>query len=180
MKKVIHHIKSNKSQYLLATIFIVLGILIGMMSSLSIEAIRYTKYIEPKMFSVEPREAYDEMTKNPNGYLFIDVRTPAEYDNMHAVSSINIPIGQLFDQWHTLPRSGKQIYLICTTGRLAGVAYGYLQLHGFRNITHIKGGIRNWIDQGLPTVSIPVFVNPKSSLEAQPTSPCLIDSTVKQ
>jgi rhodanese-related sulfurtransferase len=86
--------------------------------------------------------------------LFIDVRSPKEYNELHAEGSINIPIADLYDKWkNELPREGKDIYLICTSGRLASVAYGYLQIHGFTNLKHIEGGVSNWVSEKQPTVS---------------------------
>jgi rhodanese-related sulfurtransferase len=170
MKNITHHFKLYKYLYIVA----IVGILGGIFLTLSVDAIRYTQYVEPHMVEMEPTVAYQEMLANPKGYLFLDVRTPAEYESAHASSSVNVPIAQLFDLWKTLPRTDdKKIYLICTSGRLAGVAYGYLQLHGFRNIVHIQGGIQNWISEGMPIISKPLFTDPKQTWEGTETSPCL-------
>lgn len=170
MKNITHHFRLYKYTYVIA----IGGILAGIFLALSVDAIRYTKYVEPRMVEMEPTAAYQEMLAHPKQYLFLDVRTPAEYESAHASTSVNVPISQLFDLWKTLPRSDdKKIYLICTSGRLAGVAYGYLQLHGFRNIVHIQGGIQNWISEGMPIVSHPLFVDPKQTWDATGTPPCL-------
>jgi rhodanese-related sulfurtransferase len=172
MKKIIHHFSVYKLIYIIATISVLLGITLAV----SIDSIRYTKYFPPKTVEMSPREAYNEMLSNPGGYLFFDVRSKSEYDNLHASSSISFPIANLYDQWPTLPRSGKKIYLICTTGRLAGIAYGYLQLHGFRNIVLIQGGIQNWVGQGLPSVAKPMFIDKDGTLDnpdVVSVSPCL-------
>lgn len=153
--EVIVHIKKNKVMYSIGVLCLVIGALL----TLSIENIRYTKYVPPKTVEMDPREAYEEILKDPENSIFFDVRTAGEYNNLHASTSVSMPIANLYDNWRTLPRSGKTIYLICTTGRLAGVAYGYLQLHGFTNIVHVTGGINQWIDEGLPTVAKQLFLD---------------------
>ena len=149
----------NVKLYATHILICVVFLFVGAFTVLTFESMRYTKYVEPKILEIEPKKAYEIMSsQKPNEYLFFDVRSPEEYSNLHAVLAENVPIAKLFDMWRTLPRdSDKKIYLICTGGRLAGVAYGFLQLHGFRNIVHIRGGLQNWVDQGVPTVMKPVF-----------------------
>lgn len=154
MKKIMQHIKLYRIYYGFIPLFFVLGIL----ATLSIDAIRYTKYVQPETVEMDPRVAYQEMQDDKDGYLFLDVRSIGEYNNLHSILSTSFPIANFYDQWRTLDRSSnKKIYLICSSGRLAGVAYGYLQLHGFRNLVLIKGGVQNWTNLGLPVVAKPIF-----------------------
>jgi rhodanese-related sulfurtransferase len=51
----------------------------------------------------------------------------------------------------------KRIFLICTSGRLAGVAYRYLEHFGYRNIVHIDGGVQGWVSEGQPVVAKNIF-----------------------
>ncbi len=142
---------------------------LGVLITLAFETIRYTKYVPPHTIEIDPEDAYSVMSKqSPNEYLFFDVRTEGEYAKIHADLSQSMPIANFYDTWKTLPRSKSQkIYLICSTGRLAGVAYGFLQLHGYTNIVHIRGGIQNWVDEGLPSVSKPVFYDKANSLDKE-------------
>ena len=154
MKKVTQHMKLYRGYYGLAVVFLTIGIL----TTLSVDIIRYTKYVQPKTVEMDPQAVYQEMQDDKDGYLFLDVRSIGEYKNLHAVLSTSFPIANFYDQWRTLDRSSnKKIYLICSSGRLAGVAYGYLQLHGFRNLVLVTGGIQNWTNLGLPVVATPVF-----------------------
>jgi rhodanese-related sulfurtransferase len=142
-------------------------VVLGGLITLSFETLRYTKYVTPSTREMDPAVAYSIMSKqSPDEYLFFDVRTEGEYNKIHAELSKSVPIANLYSEWKTLPRDkDKKIYLICTTGRLAGVAYGFLQLHGFTNIVHVRGGIQNWVDADLPTVSRPVFYDALNSLD---------------
>jgi rhodanese-related sulfurtransferase len=149
----------NKNYSILHPIvlFFTLGVavLIGWIVALLVEPIRYTQYLPPWQYEISPTKARAEMTQSSSdNTLFIDVRSPKEYNELHAEGSINIPIADLYDKWkNELPREGKDIYLICTSGRLASVAYGYLQIHGFTNLKHIEGGVSNWVSEKQPTVS---------------------------
>ena len=155
-KKIIQHVKGNNRYYVFSLMFFFIGIFL----TLSIDSVRYTQYVEPKMVEMDPRIAYQEMLNDKDGYSFFDVRSIGEYENLHASSSTSVPIVQLYDKWHTLPRSkDHKIYLICTSGRLAAVAYGYLQLHGFTNIVHITGGVQNWTTLNVPVVAKPIFLD---------------------
>lgn len=157
MNKIKQHIVSYKVHYVIG-----IGLFIfGIFTTLSLDVLRYTKYVEPRMVEVDPRVAYQEMLNDKDGYLFFDVRSIGEYNNLHASSSTSVPIAQLYDKWQTLPRSkDTKIYLICTSGRLAAVAYGYLQLHGYRNLVHVTGGIQNWVNLDVPVVAKPIFLDP--------------------
>ncbi|MCE9541244.1 rhodanese-like domain-containing protein [Candidatus Kaiserbacteria bacterium] len=114
--------------------------------------LRHVTFISPTMHEMDPKVFYEDFKANPDKYILIDVRSENIYQSAHAEGAINVPIENFFDEHYTLPRSGKQIALICTTGRLAAIAYGYMQNWGFRNLVHIQGGMVNWAAEGLPIV----------------------------
>jgi len=119
--------------------------------------LKYVNLVPPVMNEMGPTEFHQRFNENPDEYVFIDVRSPNIYNSAHAKGSVNIPIESLYDEHYALPRSGKKIVLICTTGRLAAVAYGYLKYQGFNNLLHIQGGMVNWANQGLPLEGRTVF-----------------------
>ncbi|MHB1086765.1 MAG: rhodanese-like domain-containing protein [Minisyncoccota bacterium] len=112
--------------------------------------LRHIMLVTPTMREMDPKEFYTEFSANPDKYMLVDVRSPSIFTSAHAKGAINIPIENLYDERNTLPRTGKQIALICTTGRLAAVGYGYLESQGFTNLIHIEGGMVNWVTEGLP------------------------------
>ena len=124
--------------------------------------LRHIVLISPTMNEVDPKVFYTDYVAHPDEYMFIDVRSPSIYHAAHAKGSINIPIENLYDEHYTLPKTGKKIALICTTGRLAAVAYGYLQNWGFTNLIHIQGGLEHWTTEGLPVEGANVYT-PKVS-----------------
>lgn len=112
--------------------------------------LRHFDLVAPSMNEVDPKVIYTAMQADPNDYLFLDVRDTNVYEGAHAVGAINMPIAMLANGHYTLPRTGKKIVLICTTGMLATIAYGYLQDWGFQNLLHVTGGLENWTVEGLP------------------------------
>lgn len=159
----------ERRKYVHSTSIIVAALLafvIGISLSVYLRPIKYTEFIQPGIVDIDPTVAYENIRSNPDGVIFIDVRSEYEYSQAHASSSINLPIHYMYDDTHglqnekgiPLPRNTEQeIYLICTGGRLAGVAYSYLEHYGYRNIKRIKGGIKNWNMEGLPVVTKSLF-----------------------
>jgi rhodanese-related sulfurtransferase len=112
--------------------------------------LRHVALVPASMHEMDPKEFHEDFKANPDDYLLVDVRSPSIYTSAHAEGAINIPIENLYDDKDSLPRSGKKIALICTTGRLAAIGYGYLESQGFTNLIHIEGGMVNWVVEGLP------------------------------
>lgn len=114
--------------------------------------LKHFNLISPTMNEVDPVAFYKEFTANPDKYLFVDVRTPSEYAAAHPKGAVNIRIADLADPSvrAELPKSGRQIVLTCTDGKLAAVAYGYLQNWGYFNLLHLTGGLEQWALDGLP------------------------------
>lgn len=108
--------------------------------------------IEPKIKDIAPSSFYEKYKKNPNDYIFIDVRPAEVYRKSHAEGSINIPLHTFYTERKYLPKRGQTIVLICSGGSASGVAYGYLEHYGFLNLRRIEGGIENWEKSGLPVV----------------------------
>jgi rhodanese-related sulfurtransferase len=121
-------------------------------SAIYLTPLKHFNLISPTMNEVDPAAFYKEFTANPDKYLFVDVRSAREYAEAHPKGSINIRIADLADPVvrSRLPKSGKQIALTCTDGKLAAVAYGYLQNWGYQNLLHITGGLQLWTIEGLP------------------------------
>lgn len=113
--------------------------------------LKWINLVEPTINDVAPSDFYAEYVKNPDGYIFLDVRSESAYERLHAEGSISMPLHTLYNERVNLPKKGKKIILICSGGVASGVAYHYLQHHGFFNIYRIEGGIEEWVISDLPT-----------------------------
>lgn len=83
-----------------------------------------------------------------SGVLFVDVRTPDEYDIMHVNDSINVPYYNMTDFATRLaPLAGKQntqMVVYCRTGVRSKNAWLYLNSTGYTEIYNMLGGINAW------------------------------------
>ena len=114
--------------------------------------LKHLNVLDPKPHDIDPAEFWKDYSAHPDQYLFLDVRDASSYNTAHAKGAVNQPIGTLYDLRNVLPRSGKTIVLICSSGRLAGVAYGFLENQGFLNLLRIEGGTQQWAQEKLPLV----------------------------
>lgn len=148
-------------------LLIISGIVVGAILTLMSSSIRYTDLVYPIIDDIDPNVAYQNIL-NKKRVILIDVRSEGEYNLAHASSSINLPIHYLYDDTHGLANekgvavpknTDAEIYLLCTGGRLAGVAYSYLEHYGYTNIKRIKNGLKGWNDAGLPVITQDLFDN---------------------
>lgn len=97
----------------------------------------------------------------------IDVRTPAEFRELHAtIAGRNIPLDTLDPKKVMSSRSGtddQTLYLICRSGNRSGKACAQFIEAGFENIVNVAGGTLAWDGAGLPVVR----GKPAMSLERQ-------------
>ena len=86
--------------------------------------------------------------------LYIDVRTPQEFETIHISGARNIPLPDLhkyLDELKTLSHE-RPIMLVCRTQNRVKIAYEYLTNNGLTNCEILDGGIMTWVDQGKPVI----------------------------
>ena len=84
----------------------------------------------------------------------IDVRTPAEYREVHIEFARNVPLDRLNPQAIAAERSGRgnePLYAICRTGSRGNQACEKLAAAGL-NVVNVEGGTLAWDAAGLPVV----------------------------
>jgi rhodanese-related sulfurtransferase len=83
----------------------------------------------------------------------IDVRTPAEFGEVHVDFARNVPLDSLDPA--QFPHSGNgqpRLYVICRSGNRAAKACEKLMAAGHGSVINVEGGTQAWIDAGLPVV----------------------------
>ncbi|HWB19112.1 MAG TPA: rhodanese-like domain-containing protein [Phycisphaerales bacterium] len=86
---------------------------------------------------------------------FIDVRTPAEYREVHAQGTILIPLDQFDASSLLASRRGAgsdPVYVICRSGSRGAKACAQLEAAGCANAINVEGGTTAWDAAGLPVV----------------------------
>jgi rhodanese-related sulfurtransferase len=85
----------------------------------------------------------------------IDVRTPAEFQEIHAAAARNVPLDQLDPAAVIAARNGTaggSLYVICRSGGRAAQACERFVKAGYANVVNVEGGTLAWEAAGLPVV----------------------------
>jgi rhodanese-related sulfurtransferase len=85
----------------------------------------------------------------------IDVRTPVEFRQLHAVGATNIPIDVLGLENIRGARSGRSddpLYVICASGQRSRRSIQKLTKLGIDNVVNVDGGTSAWEQAGLPVI----------------------------
>lgn len=104
--------------------------------------------------SITPKEL-EERRRSGQTVELIDVRTPAEFREVHAEFARNIPLDRLDPKAVMEGRNGnaeEPLYLICRTDNRGKKACQKFLDAGFANVVNIAGGTLAWADLGLPVV----------------------------
>lgn len=86
--------------------------------------------------------------------LYIDVRTPQEFETVHITGSRNIPLPDLHKFVAELKRLSltNPLFLVCRTQNRVKIAYEYLINSALTNCFILDGGITGWLNEGKPVV----------------------------
>ena len=85
----------------------------------------------------------------------IDVRTPAEYAEVHAEGARLIPLDVLDPKAVMSDRNGsanEPLFVICKSGGRSAKAVEKFRAAGFTNVISVEGGTSAWEQAGLPVV----------------------------
>lgn len=96
---------------------------------------------------LDARQAQARLNQKPQPFL-LDVRQPEEFQNGHISGAYLIPLGDLAQRAHELPRD-REIICVCRSGSRSGVATRQLQAAGYK-AHNLKNGMLGWTSAGLP------------------------------
>lgn len=106
------------------------------------------------MNTISP-SALRQLLTAQRGLPIIDVRTPAEFAEVHLPDAINKPLDSL-DPAAIYAGAGipadQPVYLICRTDNRARMAAGKFSKAGFGQSVIVEGGTLAWLDAGLPAI----------------------------
>jgi rhodanese-related sulfurtransferase len=96
-----------------------------------------------------------ELGRNGKPIDLIDVRTPMEYQELHAVPARNVPLDQLDPTELMKARNEameEPLYVICRSGSRGQKACERFLQAGYSNVINVEGGTLAWESCGLPVV----------------------------
>ena len=82
----------------------------------------------------------EDIIKEKNKNLYIDVRAKNEFDNDHIDEFVNSPLTELETNINKFKNSRKTIYINCAGGYRSVIAISILKKYGINNTIDIKGG----------------------------------------
>ena len=86
-----------------------------------------------------------------NSIILIDVRTPAEFEELHVTFARNVPLDRL-DPKALSHEVGAPLYVICRSGSRGQKACEKLEAAGIRDVVNVEGGTLACEQAGLPVV----------------------------
>jgi len=100
-----------------------------------------------------PTISAPEANSRRSAAILLDVRTPAEYTEVHIDGAVLHPITELNPEFVRAQTQGqRECIVICRSGGRARKAAETLAAAGIPNIKIMDGGITSWISAGLPTI----------------------------
>jgi rhodanese-related sulfurtransferase len=114
-----------------------------------------TKHIASSPLTIEngrisPAEVDRMLSADPGAVRLLDVRTPGEFATAHIAGSYNVPVDVLAEHSAEIRGLERPVVLICQSGQRADRADAVLRASGMRHLQVLDGGMRAWLDAGLP------------------------------
>jgi rhodanese-related sulfurtransferase len=101
-----------------------------------------------------PTNLCKDIAKRSAGAFVLDVRQPDEWNEYHVPGSTLIPLDQLETRLNEVPQD-KEIVVVCRSGNRSQPGRDVLKNAGFKQVTSMAGGLKEWKAAGLPTVAGP-------------------------
>jgi NADPH-dependent 2,4-dienoyl-CoA reductase/sulfur reductase-like enzyme/rhodanese-related sulfurtransferase len=98
--------------------------------------------LDGHMVGISAKEVHD-MQKNGRDFVFLDVRSPGEWDQVRLDGAINIPLGALRERVNELDRE-KDVVAFCKISLRGYEAALILKAAGFKNVRVMDGGVVMW------------------------------------
>jgi rhodanese-related sulfurtransferase len=86
---------------------------------------------------------WSELEKINETDLLVDVRTKQEFANGKIEGAINIPVDEIRDRLHELPKD-RNIFIYCEAGLRGYLAQRVLKQNGYNQVQNLSGGYKLW------------------------------------
>ncbi len=143
------HIEARTAPYIAHSRLIGIGILLVSLFASSLLACGASDVAE---VSIGPEAALERL-RSEDPPLFLDVRTPAEYERAHIPGALNIPHTEVAARIDEIRAEGAdEIIVFCERGGRAREARLAMDAAGIGGVAHMAGDMRTWRARRLPTV----------------------------
>jgi rhodanese-related sulfurtransferase len=88
---------------------------------------------------------------NRQNAVILDLREDKDYDGGHLPNALHIPLAQLGSRGSELSKfTGRPLIAYCEQGNRSRSASSALSKLGFAEVYTLRGGVRAWVEAGLP------------------------------
>ena len=102
--------------------------------------------------SLSPQQAINLV--NSEKGVFLDMRDAGDYKQGHIVDALHIPAARLGERMSELEKYRERpVILVCKMGQQASAAGKQLKANKFEKVYKMSGGMMEWGNLQLPTVS---------------------------
>ncbi|WP_456452071.1 rhodanese-like domain-containing protein [Hydrogenimonas sp.] len=108
---------------------------------------------EKPVREMEPKELYKLITDEVDDLWILDIREPDQigHGEIFTLNLVQITRGYLeFKIRKAIPDLNARVVIYCCTGKRGRLAAKTMQEMGYTNVYSLKGGIREWVEQGYP------------------------------
>jgi len=106
--------------------------------------VKKDSYYEVKDISAKQAR---ELIDKEKDVIVVDVRTREKYNEVHIKGANLIPVQELEQNIHKIPKD-KKVIVHCGSGNSSSKACDILKGKGLKGLYHLKGGIREWQSEG--------------------------------
>lgn len=99
---------------------------------------------------ISAKDAYEYARKKD--VLFIDVRTPLEFNEVHAKGALNVPLDVVDHLKKEIETTKKEVYVLCKSGNRAQMACEKFSQVKNSHIHVVEGGTLAWLQHDLSVV----------------------------
>ncbi len=97
----------------------------------------------------------EEVKKAKKDFIFVDVRSQAEFDEGHIEGASLATLGNDLLQYLSKADPTKSYVFICRVGQRSSQALEIARGHSFKNSYNLKGGMTAWVKHQYPIVKSP-------------------------
>lgn len=101
--------------------------------------------------TITAEDLHTRLTANEAKPLVVDVREPAEFEEIHIDGALLAPLASVAKHLENVDKH-REIVLVCRSGRRSAQAYRTLTTLGFTSMKNMEGGMLAWEKAGYPVV----------------------------
>lgn len=102
--------------------------------------------------SISPTTASTMLNNERENCILVDVRSAAEFNNLHAQPAVHIPLERITSPESVSRLRNKKILCICQSGTRGRKAVEALVCQGLTDAVNVEGGTTAWDNENLPII----------------------------